>query len=74
MSAPRANFGPDGCHCWICLYRTPDGPSGIAWTSMIMSLCTECGNKRCPKATDHRLACTRSNEAGQSGSRYTLTG
>lgn len=35
-----------------------------------MILCPECGNKRCPKATDHRLSCTRSNETGQSGSRY----
>lgn len=29
-----------------------------------------CGNKRCPKATDHRLACTNSNEPGQPGSDY----
>lgn len=30
----------------------------------------ECGNKRCPKATDHTLGCTRSNEPGQEGSIY----
>lgn len=35
-----------------------------------MIVCTECGNKRCPKATDHDLACTRSNEPGQDGSVY----
>lgn len=35
-----------------------------------MQLCPECGNKRCPKATDHRIACTGSNEPGQHGSRY----
>jgi hypothetical protein len=25
---------------------------------------------RCPRATDHNLACTNSNEPGQPGSRY----
>ena len=35
-----------------------------------MFLCPECGNKRCPKATDHRLDCTNSNEPGQEGSAY----
>jgi hypothetical protein len=36
-----------------------------------MILCPECGNKRCPKASDHQLDCTGSNEAGQHGSVYT---
>lgn len=35
-----------------------------------MFLCPACGNKRCPKATDHRLDCTGSNEPGQPGSAY----
>jgi hypothetical protein len=35
-----------------------------------MFLCPTCGNKRCPKATDHRLACTNSNEPNQEGSDY----
>jgi len=35
-------------------------------------VCPDCGNKRCPKATHHRNACTGSNDAGQTGSRYTL--
>jgi hypothetical protein len=35
-----------------------------------MILCAICGNKRCPHATDHRLACTNSNEPGQAGSDY----
>jgi len=26
-----------------------------------MILCSECGNKRCPKATNHALPCTNSN-------------
>ena len=36
----------------------------------VMVVCVECGNKRCPKATDHRFACTGSNEPGQAGSAY----
>jgi len=32
--------------------------------------CEKCGNKRCPHHTDHRLACTGSNETGQPGSIY----
>jgi Zn finger protein HypA/HybF involved in hydrogenase expression len=35
-----------------------------------MILCPECGNKRCPKASDHELECTGSNEPGQTGSVY----
>ena len=33
-------------------------------------VCPLCGNKRCPKATDHDLECTQSNEPGQPGSEY----
>jgi len=35
-----------------------------------MLLCPECGNKRCPKASDHNLPCLGSNEPGQPGSIY----
>lgn len=35
-----------------------------------MIVCQECGNKRCPKATDHREICSGSNEPGQLGSSY----
>lgn len=37
-----------------------------------MILCPDCGNKRCPKASDHQLGCTRSNEPGQPGSIYPI--
>lgn len=47
--------------CWKCL----EGQQVVH-----MVLCPDCGNKRCPKASDHRLACTRSNESGQLGSIY----
>lgn len=33
-----------------------------------MVVCPLCGNKRCPKASDHTLNCTNSNEPGQEGS------
>jgi hypothetical protein len=32
--------------------------------------CEICGNKRCPHHTNHRLACTNSNDVGQTGSAY----
>lgn len=35
-----------------------------------MILCDTCGNKRCPRATNHTEACTASNEPGQPGSAY----
>lgn len=40
----------------------------ISVTKMI--LCPNCGNKRCPKASDHNLQCTDSNDSGQPGSIY----
>lgn len=51
------------CGCWRCLRDR-----GAQRRRMI--LCPTCGNKRCPKASDHRLACTGSNEPGQEGSVY----
>ena len=35
-----------------------------------MRLCPVCGNKRCPKATNHTNECSGSNDAGQIGSIY----
>ena len=35
-----------------------------------MIVCPECGNKRCPHASNHELTCTDSNEPGQPGSVY----
>jgi DNA-directed RNA polymerase subunit RPC12/RpoP len=36
-----------------------------------MIVCPTCGNKRCPKASDHTLQCTNSNDLNQVGSIYT---
>jgi hypothetical protein len=58
-----------GCgRCHKCLKGITSG--GIPITSMYMIVCPVCGNKRCPKATDHDLLCTNSNEPGQHGSVY----
>lgn len=56
----RAEVGNCG-HCRACLEH-------VRLSQMIV--CVTCGNKRCPKATDHRLACTVSNKPGQLGSAY----
>lgn len=42
----------------------------ISLAATYMILCPVCGNKRCPHASDHELACTNSNEPGQRGSVY----
>jgi DNA-directed RNA polymerase subunit RPC12/RpoP len=56
----------DCVRCW----REARERSEARWESRIMQLCPSCGNKRCPKASDHRLGCTGSNEPGQQGSIY----
>ena len=61
------------CPCRTCTKARVDAsPSGDPFDPrmMRMFLCETCGNKRCPHATDHRLACTGSNEPGQAGSAY----
>lgn len=60
------------CICHRCIRENDLRHSGqdFSLASSIMVLCPICGNKRCPKASDHRLACTGSNEPGQEGSMY----
>jgi len=66
------------CECHTCIKEhglTAGDGSGfleampLSFSKMI--LCPECGNKRCPKASNHRLQCTGRNEPGQAGSIYT---
>lgn len=52
-----------GCGCHRCI-------KSRGHVAMHMVVCMECGNKRCPHATDHDLACTQSNDPGQLGSVY----
>ncbi|GDY37746.1 hypothetical protein [Acidovorax sp. NB1] len=61
---PQAVREPQ-CWCLTCRPMRLDDPHSIR-----MALCPTCGNKRCPKANDHRNACTHSNEPGQPGSAY----
>jgi len=71
--AARPEPRPVGCECHRCIkehdLRMPGRLYPLNATKMI--LCPTCGNKRCPKASDHRLDCTDSNESGQPGSVYT---
>lgn len=50
--------------CWCHACKSP------ALHYMALILCPVCGNKRCPRASDHNHACTHSNEPGQPGSIY----
>lgn len=50
--------------CWCCTCRP------MVLNDMRFVVCPDCGNKRCPRANDHRNACTGSNEPGQEGSAY----
>lgn len=45
--------------CWCHTCRP------VTMSNMRFVVCPECGNKRCPRANDHRKACTGSNEPGQ---------
>jgi hypothetical protein len=50
--------------CWCTTCRP------ITMADMRFVVCPDCDNKRCPKANDHRNACTNSNEVGQKGSSW----
>ena len=60
------------CTCRRCIkdHDLRDTSLFLPLSSTRMILCTECGNKRCPHASDHPNACTRSNEPGQAGSLF----
>lgn len=51
-------------HCWCTTCRP------ITLSDMRFVVCPECGNKRCPRAHNHELACTGSNAPGQPGSSW----
>ena len=59
--------------CWEKEHKTKAvivGNALINPVGMPMIVCSKCGNKRCPHATDHSLQCTGLNDAGQKGSIY----
>lgn len=53
------------CDCHRCMTEQARPAARLR-----MIVCETCGNKRCPRASDHRLGCTGSNEPGQAGSVY----
>ena len=55
---------PANPDCWCRTCRP------VVLKDMRFVVCPDCGNKRCPRANDHRNACTGSNEPGQEGSAY----
>lgn len=61
------------CGCWTCINKRAetitDSYRRLTFLSRFI-VCPDCGNKRCPKGTNHELACTGSNDAEQPGSRY----
>lgn len=64
------SFAPEQCECHRCIEEKGLGVGGLPLNMLKMILCPVCGNKRCPKANDHRNECTGSNEPGQPGSAY----
>lgn len=65
------------CTCLTCTQERVDAdpienPGSRIFDQRLckMFLCPLCGNKRCPRAHDHRNTCTNSNEPGQKGSGY----
>ncbi|MDH0348121.1 hypothetical protein [Aeromonas dhakensis] len=55
-------LGPSAASCWCQACRP------VTVDDMRLVVCPDCGNKRCPRASDHVYPCTGSNEPGQSGS------
>lgn len=64
ICAELAGDSPEIPDCWCCTCRP------VVLNGMRFVVCPDCGNKRCPRANDHRNACTGSNEPGQEGSAY----
>ena len=62
--------GSDNCECHRCIEAKDLRQGDLPLSVVKMILCGTCGNKRCPKASDHNLDCTGSNEPGQGGSVY----
>jgi hypothetical protein len=62
---------PDANCCFTCEHEAMKSLSRFErMTQRRFIVCSDCGNKRCPKATHHDSNCTKSNDAGQRGSVY----
>lgn len=65
----------EGCgYCHRCRdaddAKLPEREAQMRSLTRGMVVCETCGCKRCPHASDHRNACTGSNDVGQPGSVY----
>jgi hypothetical protein len=70
-SRRKVHFAPKAApKCWCYACNKDRMEDGFPYVMTRMIVCPSCGNKRCPRATDHNLACTDSNAPGQPGSRY----
>ena len=61
------------CQCITCMRSKINNDTEPFYPNFAMSTCADCGNKRCPKATNHENICTNSNEPNQKGSAYKCT-
>lgn len=58
--------GAPACHA--CVRAADIRRNGLRLDFAMLIVCPDCGNKRCPKASDHLNTCTGSNEPNQAGS------
>lgn len=74
-----ATDGSADCVCHRCIkendIRGSTDPDDVFMHALPLSatrmiVCDKCGNKRCPRASDHSLPCTSSDDSGQYGSVY----
>jgi hypothetical protein len=72
LAAKNRELTGGECTCHRCHESRMDLIEDFAerLCQQIFIVCETCGNKRCPKATDHNLDCTGSNEPVQPGSLY----
>jgi hypothetical protein len=59
ISSPYPRDLYPNCPCAVCTPGTPDGFGGFFRR---MNLCPNCGNKRCPGASEHTNPCSGSND------------
>lgn len=74
MSSPKPHLYV-ACAMKHCCHKCEDAAlATLSFAKQLLErtfiVCATCGNKRCPKASDHEFACTNSNEPGQPGSIY----
>jgi hypothetical protein len=67
-AAAEEAFGCRVC-CETC-WEKEHKPDTREYLCRPMFLCPTCGNKRCPKSTNHDLDCSGSNDVGQAGSSW----